>query len=121
MRHPKEAAEVRIKRAYEAPSARDGARILIDRIWPRALRKADAAFDRWLKDVAPSTALRQWFAHDPTRSEEFRRRYKGELARKGKLLDELRASARKGRLRLIYFARDGEHNQAVVLRDVLLH
>ncbi len=121
MRHTKEAVEVRIKRVYEAPSARDGARILVDRIWPRGLRKADAAFDRWLKDLAPSTALRQWFGHDPTRWEEFRRRYKGELARKGKLLKELRASARKRRLTLVYSARDTTHNQAVVLRDVLLH
>jgi uncharacterized protein YeaO (DUF488 family) len=121
MRHPKEAVEVRIKRAYEAPSTRDGARILVDRMWPRGLRKAEATLDQWLKDVAPSTALRQWFGHDPSRWEEFRRRYKRELARKGKLLDELRASARQGRVTLIYSARDTEHNQAVVLREVLLH
>jgi uncharacterized protein YeaO (DUF488 family) len=121
MRRSKEAVEVRVKRAYEARSTRDGARILVDRIWPRGLRKVDAALDRWLKEVAPSTALRQWFGHDPARWEEFRRRYKRELARKGELLDELRASARNGRLTLVYSARDAEHNQAVVLREVLLH
>jgi len=121
MRRTKEAVEVRIRRAYEAPSARDGARILVDRLWPRGLRKSDAAFDRWLKDIAPSTALRRWFGHDRSRWEEFRRRYKAELARKRALVEELRATARKGTVTLIYSARDEEHNQAAVLRDVLLH
>lgn len=121
MRHATETVEVRIKRAYEAPSARDGARILVDRLWPRGLRKSDAEFDGWLKDIAPSAALRRWFGHDPSRWEEFRRRYKAELARKRELVQELRATARKGTLTLIYSARDEDRNQAVVLRDVLLH
>ncbi|MBS0366700.1 MAG: DUF488 domain-containing protein [Proteobacteria bacterium] len=111
--------EVRIKRAYEAPSVRDGARVLVDRIWPRGLRKADAAVEVWLKEIAPSTRLRQWFAHDPARWAEFRRRYRAELAGKAGLLTQLRASARNGKLTLVYSARDTEHNQAVVLREVL--
>lgn len=120
MRHPKETVEVRIKRAYEAPSVRDGARILVDRIWPRGLRKADAALDVWPKEIAPSTRLRQWFAHDPARWKEFQRRYRAELAGKTELLAELRSRARNGKLTLVYAARDTEHNQAVVLREVLL-
>lgn len=112
--------EIRIKRAYASPSAGDGARILVDRIWPRGLRKADAALDGWLKEVAPSTPLRQWFGHDPARWQEFRRRYRAELATKDTLVEELRERARKERLTLIYSAKDDEHNQAVVLREVLM-
>ena len=72
--------DIRLKRAYEPPSPEDGLRILVDRLWPRGLRKADAAIDRWLKDIAPSTELRHWFGHEPTRWEEFRRRYRSELS-----------------------------------------
>ncbi|MCC7411392.1 MAG: DUF488 family protein [Gammaproteobacteria bacterium] len=119
MRHRR--LQVRIKRAYEAPSAADGTRVLVDRLWPRGLRKVDARLDGWSREVAPSAALRLWFGHDPERWDEFRRRYEAELARKGPLLEALRASARQGRLTLIYSASDVEHNQAVVLRDVLRH
>lgn len=114
-------ADVQIKRAYLPASAEDGTRILVDRLWPRGLRKADAAIDQWMKDVAPSTELRHWFGHEPSRWEEFRRRYKGELADNAELVNELRAIAKKGRLTLIYSAHDELHNQAVVLRDVLMH
>lgn len=114
-------SDIRLKRAYEPPSPEDGRRILVDRLWPRGLRKADAAIDSWLKDIAPSTELRRWFGHDPTRWEEFRRRYCSELSAHQDLLSELRAMAREGRLTLVYSARDEHHNDAVVLREMLTH
>lgn len=111
---------VRIKRAYEAPSADDGTRVLVDRLWPRGVRKADAAIDHWAKELAPSTELRKWFGHDPARWAEFRQRYAAELREQGEALDRLRALAEKGPVTLVYAAHDEEHNDAVVLRDVLL-
>jgi len=109
--------DIQLKRAYLPPSDADGVRVLVDRLWPRGLRKSDAAIDRWLKDIAPSTELRRWFGHDPERWSEFRRRYRAELSHKADLLAELRRIAREGRLTLIYAARDELHNEAVVLRD----
>jgi uncharacterized protein YeaO (DUF488 family) len=109
--------DIQLKRAYLPPSDADGVRVLVDRLWPRGLRKSDAAIDRWLKDIAPSTELRRWFGHDPERWSEFRRRYRAELSHKADLLAELRRIARAGRLTLIYAARDELHNEAVVLRD----
>lgn len=111
--------QIRLKRAYEAPSADDGVRVLVDRLWPRGLRKAEARIDRWMKDLAPSTELRKWFGHDPARWEEFRRRYRAELAGKAALMDTLRALAREQPVTLIFAARDEGHNEAVVLRDEL--
>jgi uncharacterized protein YeaO (DUF488 family) len=113
--------DLHIKRAYDPPSSKDGARILVDRLWPRGLKKTDAAITDWPKDVAPSTELRKWFGHDPSRWEEFRRRYQAELADKPELLRALRDMARKGPVTLVYSAHDELHNQAVVLRDTLLH
>ena len=113
--------DIRLKRAYEPPAPEDGRRILVDRLWPRGLRKADAAIDCWLKDIAPSTELRLWFGHDPARWEEFRRRYRAELSAHPDPLNELRTMALEGRLTLVYSARDELHNDAVVLRDVLTH
>ena len=110
---------VTLKRAYAPPSPDDGTRVLVDGLWPRGLRKADAAIDLWRKDVAPSPELRRWFGHDPERWAEFQRRYKAELARKAAALNELRALARQGRLTLLYAAHDETHNQAVVLRELL--
>jgi uncharacterized protein YeaO (DUF488 family) len=114
------ARDIRLKRAYQPAAADDGTRILVDRLWPRGLKKSDAAIDRWLKDIAPSTALRQWFAHDPARWPEFRRRYAAEIRRHPDQLAELRAIARKGPVTLIFSARDELRNDAVVLRHVLL-
>lgn len=111
--------DVQLKRAYDSPSAHDGLRILVDRIWPRGVRKAQARIDLWLKDIAPSTALRQWFGHDPARWSEFRRRYRAELKRQPEAVAQLRALARKGRITLVFGARDERHNQAVVLKDLL--
>ena len=114
------AGRIRLKRAYAPPTPDDGTRILVDRLWPRGITKVDAAIDRWPKELAPSTALRQWFGHDPARWEEFRRRYAQELHQHPQQLDELRALARKGLITLVYGARDEAHNDAVVLREVLL-
>jgi uncharacterized protein YeaO (DUF488 family) len=114
------ARDIRLKRAYQPAAADDGARILVDRLWPRGLKKSDAAIDRWLKDIAPSTALRKWFAHDPARWPEFRRRYAAEIRRHPDQLAELHAIACKGPVTLIFSARDELRNDAVVLRNVLL-
>jgi uncharacterized protein YeaO (DUF488 family) len=114
------AANVKLKRAYDAPSAKDGTRILVDRLWPRGISKEKAALDHWMKNIAPSTELRKWFAHDPARWKEFRRRYAVELRQHADLLTELRSWARRGPVTLVYAAHDEAHNDAVVLREVLL-
>lgn len=114
------AADLRLKRAYERPNQNDGKRVLVDRLWPRGVSKADASIDEWLKDLAPSTELRKWFGHDPDRWEEFRRRYAKEIQGHPEFLAHLRELARGGPLTLVYSARDEIHNDAVVLRDVLL-
>jgi uncharacterized protein YeaO (DUF488 family) len=114
------AGRVRLKRAYEPPAAADGTRVLIDRLWPRGLRKEDAAIDQWMKEIAPSTELRKWFGHDPERWPEFRRRYRSEIKRHSKEFQRLRELAQKGHLTLIYAAHDEVHNDAVVLRDLLV-
>jgi uncharacterized protein YeaO (DUF488 family) len=114
------AAAIRLKRAYEPRAASDGARILIDRLWPRGVTKAAAAIDQWVRELAPSTELRKWFGHDPARWQEFRCRYGAELrARRGELR-ALRDQARQGTITLVYSAHDEAHNDAVVLRNVLL-
>lgn len=114
------AGNVKLKRAYEPPSRDDGVRILIDRLWPRGVRKADAALDQWAKDLAPSTALRKWFGHDPARWQEFRIRYAEEVRQHREQLRQLRALARTRPITLVYSAHDQIHNDAVALRDVLL-
>jgi uncharacterized protein YeaO (DUF488 family) len=111
--------DIRLKRAYQPRSPDDGVRVLVDRLWPRGVSKANAGVDRWLKEIAPSTELRRWFGHDPARWDEFQRRYKAELSNDAGLLDELRDMAKKGALTLLYSAHDEVHNQAAVLRDVL--
>ncbi|PWG02229.1 DUF488 domain-containing protein [Sphingosinicella humi] len=114
------AANIRLKRAYEPPATSDGRRILVDRLWPRGISKADAAIDRWMKDIAPSTDLREWFGHDAERWPEFQRRYALEVRKHREQLAELRRLARKDPLTLVYSARDEAHNDAVALRQVLL-
>ena len=113
------AADVRLKRAYEAPAKSDGRRILIDRLWPRGVSKADAAIDEWIKEIAPSTALRKWFGHDPARWREFQDRYAAEVRQHPEQLDHLRTLAREGPLTLVFAAHDEIHNDAVVLRDLI--
>ena len=114
------AGDIKLKRAYEPPSAGDGTRVLIDRLWPRGISKQKAKLDYWMKDIAPSTELRKWFGHDPKRWAEFRRRYAAELREHPDLIAELRSLARKSPITLVYAAYDESHNDAVVLRDVLL-
>jgi uncharacterized protein YeaO (DUF488 family) len=114
------AKNVKLKRAYERPAPEDGTRILVDRLWPRGLRKQAADLDGWAKDLAPSTELRKWFGHDPERWPEFQRRYTVELRRHSALLRDLRKRARQGTVTLIYAARDESHNEAVVLRRLLV-
>ena len=111
---------IRIKRVYEEPDASDGMRILVDRLWPRGLTKEKAKVDLWLKDVAPSTELRKWFAHDPARWAEFRTRYLEELKGDKEQLSLLRQEAAKGTVTLVYGARDQQHNEAVVLQKLLV-
>jgi uncharacterized protein YeaO (DUF488 family) len=111
--------DIRLKRAYEPAVPDDGHRVLIDRLWPRGVSRARANLDAWEKELAPSAELRQWFGHDPERFEEFRRRYSDELRNHRPVLAALRRVARAGTLTLVYSAHDREHNDAVVLAEVL--
>lgn len=110
---------VRIKRVYDDPAKADGHRVLVDRVWPRGLSKADAAVDEWLKEVGPSSDLRRWFGHDPARFEEFAERYRAELDGSDAFARLRAVRAEHRAVTLVYSARDTEHNQAVVLRDLL--
>lgn len=114
------AANLQLKRAYAPAEPSDGMRILVDRLWPRGVSKERADLTEWMKEIAPSTGLRQWFGHEPTRWPEFQRRYRAELAGHQQALNQIRALALKGRVTLVYGARDEVHNDAVVLRQVLL-
>ncbi len=108
-----------MKRAYDPAAAEDGYRVLIDRLWPRGVSRERAQLDGWERELPPSTELRTWFGHDASRFEEFRRRYVKELQSERSRLSVLRCVARKGTLTLVYAARDTEHNDAVVLAEVL--
>ncbi|MCO5104091.1 MAG: DUF488 domain-containing protein [Burkholderiaceae bacterium] len=120
MTHPVPASHVLIKRAYEPPAPQDGARILIDRLWPRGIKKEALVLDQWAKELAPSTALRQWFGHEPARWAEFQKRYAVELQAQAEALDALRARARHSTVTLVYGVHDEAHNNAVVVRALLL-
>ena len=110
---------ISIKRVYEPPAASDGARVLVDRIWPRGMTREHAQLALWARDVAPSTELRKWFGHDPARWEEFRQRYRAELDANPGAVATLRGLLGQGDVTLLYAAHDREHNQAVVLADYL--
>lgn len=110
---------LRIKRVYDPPATDDGYRVLVDRIWPRGLSKDVAQIDEWLKDVAPSTALRKWFGHDPEKWKEFLRRYFRELDAKPVAVTRLRTLARGQRVTLLFAAQDIDHNNAVALKAYL--
>ncbi|MBA2297090.1 MAG: DUF488 family protein [Actinobacteria bacterium] len=111
--------DLRLKRAYEPAGPSDGYRVLIDRLWPRGVSRERAKLDEWERELSPSTELRRWFGHEPSRFEEFRRRYIEELRGQRSRLTELRRRARNGTLTLVYSAGDTEHNDAVVLAEVL--
>ena len=118
---PQAGGQVEIKRVYETPEPSDGERVLVDRLWPRGLTKERARVDLWLKDIAPSAELRTWFGHDVAKYAEFRRRYLAELAQEpaASALALLREHCRRGPVTLVFAARDSEHANATVLRDVL--
>jgi uncharacterized protein YeaO (DUF488 family) len=109
---------IRLRRAYDGVVAGDGYRVLVDRLWPRGVRRDALRLDEWCKEVAPSAALRKWFGHDPARWPEFRARYEQELAGNAEVA-RLAGIAAARRLTLVYAAADAEHNDAVVLRDVI--
>lgn len=110
---------IRLKRVYEIATKEDGTRILVDRLWPRGLPKEKAKVDLWLKDVAPSTELRKWFAHDPAKWREFQARYKTELKNNPEQIALLKKEVAKGPATLLYGAKDERHNEAIVLQQLL--
>lgn len=110
---------IKARRVYKPQAPDDGARFLVDRLWPRGLKKEGLRIEAWLKDVAPSDSLRRWFGHDPKRWDEFKRRYYCELDAKLKTWQPVLEAARKGKATLLYAARDQKHNNAVALRDYL--
>ncbi len=109
--------KIRIKRVYEQPDKHDGRRILVDRLWPRGLTKEKASVDLWLKGIAPSTALRKWFGHDPDRWEAFKERYLAELKNHSEQIRLLKQELDKGVVTLVYGTKDEEHNEAVVIQE----
>jgi uncharacterized protein YeaO (DUF488 family) len=110
---------IKLKRVYENPAEDDGERILVERLWPRGMTKLQALIDLWLKEIAPSTELRRWFAHDPQKWDEFRQRYRKELKDKGETIRLLKRKAKAGTITLVYAARDEAHNGALVLKEFL--
>ena len=110
---------VKIKRIYEPASREDGKRILIDRLWPRGIKKEEAKIDEWMKEIAPTTGLRKWFSHDPAKWPEFRKRYIDELKSKSDLVERLRSEATEGTITLLFAAKGAEHSNAVVLKELI--
>lgn len=110
---------IKIKRIYESASPKDGKRMLVDRLWPRGIRKDEAKIDDWIRDIAPSNELRKWFSHDPSKWQEFKKRYEKELKNKSSILEKIRHEAKTGVVTLLYSAKDEEHNNAVVLKEIL--
>jgi uncharacterized protein YeaO (DUF488 family) len=111
--------DVRTKRVYDPAEPADGHRVLIDHVWPRGLTRERARLDSWVRELAPSDELRKWFDHDPERFDEFRSRYRDELAAQAGRIDDLRRRAASGTLTIVYAARDREHNNAVVLAEIV--
>ena len=112
--------KILVKRVYDPAAKSDGFRVLVDRLWPRGLSKSDAKLDLWLPDLGPSTALRQWFTHDPARWTEFQRRYHAELKKKAALLATITEQAKANPITLLYSAKNEQYNQAVALRSFLV-
>ena len=113
--------KVKLKRAYEAPARSDGQRVLVDRVWPRGITREEGLIDDWIKEVAPSTALRKWFNHEPPKWNEFKRRYFRELDGRPDALKRLLAKSRRGPVTMVFGARDLDHNNAVALKDYIEH
>jgi len=112
-------AMIKIKRIYESASPDDGRRIYVDRLWPRGMKKEEVKIDEWLKDISPSDGLRKWFGHDPSKYAEFKRRYTKELKEHSEILERIRKEARKETVTLLSSAKDVEHNNATVLKELL--
>ena len=110
---------IRLKRVYDPHADSDGKRILVDRLWPRGIKKEDAGLDLWLKDIAPSDGLRKWFSHDPSRWQEFKKRYRKELEDRQDLISDLRTEARNKTVTLLFAAKDTERNNAVALKEII--
>ncbi|HEU4647954.1 MAG TPA: DUF488 domain-containing protein [Gemmatimonadales bacterium] len=110
---------IQVKRVYDEPARSDGLRVLVDRLWPRGVRKTALRYDLWQKEAAPSPELRRWFAHDPEKWAEFRRRYRRELEAHPDVLKPLLDAAAHGNLTLLYAARDRDHNEALVIKEYL--
>ena len=110
---------IKIKRAYDPLSSDDGKRILVDRLWPRGIKKEDAAIDEWLKDIAPSTELRKWYSHDPAKWGELKKRYKIELKDKIGIVDRLRQESKKRTITFLFSAKATELNNAVALKEFI--
>ena len=110
---------IRLKRVYDKPAKADGRRVLVDRIWPRGLKKKEGRIDEWFKEMAPSTGLRKWFGHDPARWKEFKKRYAAELDEQRESIEELARRAKTTKTTLLFGAKDTEHNNAVILKEYL--
>ena len=110
---------IKIKRVYESASPDDGRRIYIDRLWPRGMKKEEVKIDEWLKDISPSDSLRKWFGHDPSKYAEFKRRYTKELEKRSEILERIKKEAKKETVTLLFSAKDVEHNNATVLKELL--
>jgi uncharacterized protein YeaO (DUF488 family) len=117
--HEEQIPMIKVKRVHEQSTRTDGLRVLVDRLWPRGVSKERAAVDLWLKDLAPSTELRKWFNHDPAKWKQFQSRYRKELREKNRSLQLLKTESKKRSITLLFAARDQEHNQAVVLKNVV--
>jgi uncharacterized protein YeaO (DUF488 family) len=111
--------KIKVKRVYEAPAKDDGIRILVDRLWPRGLTKEKASVDIWLKEIAPSTELRKWFGHEPAKWNDFRKKYHSELKENKEPISLLKDEMKKGKVTLLFGAKDEEHNEAVVLLNYI--
>lgn len=112
---------IKLKRVYDGEDAKDGTRYLIERLWPRGVKKTSLHIDAWLKDAGPSTELRKWFGHDPAKWQEFRRRYFAELDHAPDVWAPIRDAARRGTVTLLYSSHDTEHNNAVALKEYIEH
>lgn len=110
---------LKIKRAYDQPEKSDGRRVLVDRIWPRGLKKSEAGIDEWLKEIAPSTALRKWFSHDPTKWAQFKNKYAAELKEHRGEVEKLARESRKQSVTLVFGAKDTAHNNALALKEYI--
>ncbi len=110
---------IKIKRIYDSASPDDGKRIYIDRLWPRGMKKEEVKIDEWLKEISPSDDLRKWFGHDPSKYEEFKKRYKKELEKHLDILERIKKEGKRKTVTLLFSAKDEEHNNATVMREIL--